>query len=201
MRVLARAEMRAAEDAAVQAGTSYEQLMENAGEAAAREIIKRMPTPTKTLLLCGKGNNAGDAFVVGRLLAQAGWQVEWLPLCGEDYSPLAAKNLARLPDSVHRVDEAAANYGAALVVDAVFGIGFRGALPGNVAEAFEKANVAEGLRVALDLPSGLDCDTGEASPGTFTAGLTLTFGAAKPGMLAGEGKALCGETVVLDIGL
>lgn len=201
MRVLTRAQMRAAEDAAVQAGTSYEQLMENAGMAAAREIAERMPTPAGALLLCGRGNNAGDAFVLGRLLAAQGWQVEWLPLCGEDFSPLAAKNLARLPGGARRVDEAEADYGAALVVDAVFGIGFRGELPGNVRAVFTKANAAPGLRVALDLPSGLDCDTGEASPDSFRAGLTLTFGAAKPGMLTAGGRALCGETLILDIGL
>lgn len=209
MRTLTRAEMRAAEEAAVAGGTSYEQLMENAGRAAAAEMMARMENqsgPRTALLLCGKGNNAGDAFVAGRLLAENGWQVAWLPLCGEDFSPLAAKNLARLPATVRRVSEdgadfAAADFGASLLVDAVFGIGFRGDLPANVREAFRRANAAPGCRVALDLPSGLDCDSGEAAPDSFKAHVTLTFGAAKPGMLAPGGRALCGEMRVQDIGL
>lgn len=203
MRVLTRGEMRAAEDAAVAAGTSYEQLMENAGAGAAAELAKRLAgsKEKKALLLCGKGNNAGDAFVTGRLLAAEGWQVEWLPLCGEGYSPLARANIARLPAGVRRVTPTEADFAALLLVDAVFGIGFYGALPHHVREAFRRANAAPGLRAALDLPSGLDADSGAASPDTFAAGLTLTFGAHKPGMLTGQGPNLCGEVVVIEIGL
>lgn len=204
MRVLTRAEMRAAEEAAVAAGASFEQLMESAGQGAAREMQAEMegwPGPKTVLLLCGKGNNAGDAFVAGRLLSEAGWQVAWLPLCGEEFSPLAKLNLDRLPPGVQRVEADTSDFGAALLVDAVFGIGFRGDLPGNVGAAFRRANAAKGRRVALDLPSGLDCDTGVAAPDSFKADLTLAFGAAKPGMLTAGGRTLCGELRVVEIGL
>ncbi len=206
-RVLGRDAMREAEDAAVTAGTSYAQLMENAGAGAADEVERLAAglrdgreAPT-LLMLCGKGNNAGDAFVLARHLAATGWRVSWLALAGEAFSPLAEQNLNRLPAGVRRVAPGEADFGADLLVDAVFGIGFKGELPENVREAFRLANETAGLRVALDLPSGLDCDSGDVSPDTFRADATLTFGAAKPGMRTAAGRLVCGEVTVVDIGL
>lgn len=203
MRILTAEEMRRAEQAAVDAGTSFEQLMENAGAAAAKEILaleKGLPQRS-IFLLCGKGNNAGDAFVVGRLLAAAGWQVDYLPLFPGGYSSLAALNLSRLPTGVRQQSAESADYSAAVLVDGVFGTGFRGQLPEAARRVFRRANAANGMRVALDLPSGLNCDTGEASEDTFRADLTLTFGAYKPGLLVEPGKGLCGQQRCLEIGL
>lgn len=204
LRVLTALEMHEAEDAAAQAGHSYEALMENAGKAAAQEIVALPGLPKlgrSALLLCGHGNNAGDAFVVGRLLAAKGWAVEYLLLAGEAFSPLAELNLARMPAKIKRVLPETANFSATVLVDGVFGTGFHGELPQNIAAVFDKANTAAGIRVALDVPSGLNCDTGEAAKNTFRAALTLTFGAYKPGLLASDASPYYGEVRCLDIGL
>lgn len=202
LRILSCAQMKAAEAAAVQAGTSYEQLMENAGRGATDVLLNAAGTaPSSVLLLCGRGNNAGDAFVVARLLAAQNWQVEVLPLCGEAFSPLAQLNFQRLPQTVRHVTPLTANYDVRWLVDGVFGTGFSGRLPQAVRTAFGRANCAAGTRVALDLPSGLNGDTGEADQDTFRAALTFTFGALKPALALASSLPFAGETQVLDIGL
>lgn len=205
MRILTAAQMKAAEDAAVAAGSSYEALMENAGAASAQEIealAAQKKLPRRLMLLCGKGNNAGDAFVVARLLAQKSWQVQVVLLFGQArLSPLAALNFGRLPASVSSCGIAEADFTAPIVVDGVFGTGFSGALPEGVRSAFTQANRTKALRVALDLPSGLSCDSGAVAKGCFQAAYTLTFGACKPGLLAEKNKPYVGEMRCLDIGL
>ncbi len=201
-RVLTRAQMKAAEAAADAAGTSYARLMENAGAATARELAALAPPPAAILLLCGRGNNAGDAFVAARLLAGHGYALCWLdvPQKGE-YSPLAAQNLALLPKGVPQVHAQNAPWQANLLVDAVFGTGFHGELDAPVREILERANAAPGLRVALDIPSGLDCDTGKAARGCFKAHSTLSFGAYKPALLMPAASGYTGLVKCLDIGL
>lgn len=202
--VLTASEMKMAEAKAVEGGTSYEQLMENAGTAAARSILglaEENGWKHSALLLCGKGNNGGDAFVVARLLAKNGWQVQCLPLCGSEYSELAALNLQRLPKEARMVSARAADFGAAVLVDGIFGTGFRGGLPPAVATVLQKANEAKGARVALDVPSGLNCDTGDADEDTFRAEYTLTFGAYKPALRMPGAAQYYGQVECLDIGL
>ena len=92
MRILTAAQMKAAEDAAVAGGSSYAALMENAGRAATetlQTLADERGLPHSALLLCGKGNNAGDAFVMARRLARAGWQVQLVRLLDGKLSPLA----------------------------------------------------------------------------------------------------------------
>ncbi|MGD9559193.1 MAG: NAD(P)H-hydrate epimerase [Oscillospiraceae bacterium] len=204
MRILTAAEMRAAEEAAVAAGTSFETLMENAGRAAAEEIARLAAArglEKSMLLLCGKGNNAGDAFVVARLLAARGWRAQVLLLCGEKMSALARLNWQRLPPSVEKAMPCTANFGVGVLVDGVFGTGFSGRLPPGVQRVFTQANAADAARVALDLPSGLDCDSGAVAPDTFCAALTVTFGAYKPGLVLPQNAPVVGEVKCVDIGL
>lgn len=206
MRVLTAAEMKQAEEAAVLAGASFEQLMETAGAKSAAEMLRladENELAHTALLLCGKGNNAGDAFVAARHLAKVGWQVQVLPLLGEEKMSILAKhNLLALPDEVQKVTPETADYTAAFIVDGVFGTGFAGKqLPPQVAEAFRTANAAAATRVALDIPSGLVCDTGAVAPGTFHAHYTLTFGAYKPGLLVSGNQSYTGQVILVDIGL
>ena len=202
--VLDRAQMKAAEAAADAAGTSYAQLMENAGAAAAGALEKLAPGRAEILLLCGSGNNAGDAFVMARLLAPKGYRVTWLDATekGEGrYSPLAAQNRKKMPQAVRQVTVESAPWDAGFIVDAVFGTGFHGPFPKEVSRVFQKANGVAGIRVALDIPSGLDCDTGEALPDTFRARHTFTFGAYKPALLMAQCAAYVGTVRCLDLGL
>lgn len=203
MRVCTAAQMRELEACANENGTTYETLMENAGEKAAEELCALFQDkPASILLLCGKGNNGGDALVIARRLAEKGWKVALSFLCGNELSPLAALNRSRLPEQVATLAEHDVGYNTYdCIVDGVFGIGFRGELPKTVQQAFLKANEAPGTRVALDLPSGMNCDTGELSKNTFCAHHTYTFGAYKPALLMEECKDFCGAITCLDIGL
>ena len=185
--LLSSAQMRAIEAAAMDTGhVSGLELMERAGEAVVAQILTRRPAPgngasPRALVLCGPGNNGGDGFVIARLLAGRGWQVE-LYLCGEaqalpsdalqNYqrwcglgavSPLTALS-ARIAELVAtggaRTDQPAFD----LFVDALFGTGLGRAIPQVAAEIFAQINaLAPGLRplrLAVDMPSGLGSDHG-----------------------------------------
>lgn len=204
MRILTAAQMRRAEADAVARGASYEALMENAGAAAARtlqQFAQERHATTTALFLCGRGNNAGDAFVAARLLAQEGWQCRVLALCGIAYSPLTQMNVGRLPANVFMMARASGNWNDAFIVDGVFGTGFKGQLPVRVASAFRRANESPGMRVALDIPSGVPADGGLAAQESFRADYTLTFGAYKPGLLEACNAPYCGTVRCLNIGL
>lgn len=204
MKILTSLQMKQAEAAAVARGTSYGQLMENAGTAAAgflRQLARRQALAPRALLLCGRGNNAGDAFVMARLLAAKGWQAELLLLCGTDFSALAEQNFKQLPPEAKVCSLATANFSVPFLVDGVFGTGFHGSLPTGVLPALQKANAAGGARIALDVPSGLNCDTGEAGEGSFAALHTLTFGAYKPALVMPGCAGLYGQVHCLEIGL
>lgn len=205
MRICTAAQMREAEAAAAAAGTSYETLMENAGQKAAGGIRHLAASePSKILILCGKGNNGGDGLVIARALSKAGWAVQAAFLCGDELSPLSQLNRERLPEVVELLtpDQLPAAIGnAAYIVDGVFGIGFHGELPEAVQAVFRLANLSKAIRIALDLPSGMNCDTGETSANTFRADYTYTFGACKPALLMKETEPLRGQVQCLEIGL
>ncbi len=202
--VFTRAEMKEAERRANAKGTSYEKLMENAGCATAKALEGLGHPIGSVLLLCGSGNNAGDAFVLARKLAPKGINISFLPL-GEilekRYSPLAALNLSRMPENVQRVCMETAPWHADVLVDAVYGTGFHGELPAPVCSAFRKANRSNTLRISLDIPSGLDCDTGAYAEDCFCALHTFCFGAYKPALLKQSCTSVMGQVHLLDIGL
>ena len=194
------AEMYAADAAAARAGTPGLTLMENAGRAVAQAIVRRW-APRPVAVLCGPGNNGGDGFVVARLLAEAGWPVR-LGLLGarERLKGDAAAMAERWEHPVEPLDPALLE-GEPLVVDALFGAGLARPLEG-VPLALAEACAAQGLAcVAVDVPSGIHGDTGEALGGSFQAALTVTFGRRKYGHLLLPGRAHAGEVVVADIGI
>ncbi|MDK6203176.1 NAD(P)H-hydrate epimerase [Oligella urethralis] len=212
-RIYTAAAMRLAEKQAVERGTSYEQLMENAGQAAAEDLLARLAAakltrPGSVFILCGKGNNGGDGLVIARALATAGLCVKILFVLGEDLSALAELNLKRLADlstiKYLSIDEFSAelmNDSTAWIIDGVFGTGYSGDLPTSVASVMAVANQATAYRIALDVPSGLNCDSGVIAKDSFKADLCYTFGAYKPAHMMPQGKAMCGELVCLDIGI
>ena len=207
MKIYPAAEMRRREQAAVDRGTSFEQLMENAGQAAAADLLRRLPAAGRALVVCGKGNNGGDGLVITRVLQAQGWRVDIAFVLGGDLSELAELNRRRLQDadgigfiSTDELPERL-QQGYQLLIDGIFGTGFSGALPAAVAAVCRRLNAASGLKVALDIPTGLDCDSGTTDADTFRADLTYAFAAYKPAHFSDTGKALCGETVCLDIGI
>lgn len=214
MKIYTAAEMREHEQMAVDKGTTFEQLMENAGQAAAADLLRRFPKAGRALIVCGKGNNGGDGLVIARVLSEQDWQVDVVFVLGEKLSPLAQLNRERLnhSDGVSfiRLDELEGRTtgrlrtlktGYDLVIEGIFGTGFSGALPETAAAVCRLLNQADGFKIALDIPTGLNCDTGEADKDTFRADLTYAFAAYKPAHMTDAGKAYCGETVCLDIGI
>ena len=214
MKIYTAAEMREHEQMAVDKGTTFEQLMENAGQATAADLLRRFPKAGRALIVCGKGNNGGDGLVIARVLSEKDWQADVVFVLGDKLSPLAQLNHERLNHldgvSFIRSDELEGRTtgrlrtlktGYDLVIEGIFGTGFSGALPETAAAVCRLLNQADGFKIALDIPTGLNCDTGEADKDTFRADLTYAFAAYKPAHMTDAGKAYCGEAVCLDIGI
>ena len=189
------AQMAAADRETVAAGLSGADLMQRAGSAVAREILRRFPV-RRVCVLCGPGDNGGDGFVVASELAAAGWAVR-VALMGsrEALRGDAAWHAARWAGgvealTVHAIDD------AQLVVDALFGAGFHPPLAPDIQAIL--AAVAVPL-IAIDVPSGVMGDTGE-SHGAVQTDCTVTFTRKKPAHGLLPGRDLCGDIVVADIG-
>jgi hydroxyethylthiazole kinase-like uncharacterized protein yjeF len=198
--VLTVAQMAAADNFAVMAGTPTITLMENAGRAVADAIAARF-APCATLVLCGPGNNGGDGFVAARLLAERGFAVRVadFDFTQGDAAVMAAKwhgtRVKLLPGVLD---------GAALVVDGLFGAGLSRPLEGVVRDIVAALGDVppETKIVAVDIPSGVAGDTGRMLGDTAVrADLTVTFFRKKPAHLLLPGRAHCGEILVADIGI
>ena len=201
-------EMRRAEAAAIEAGTHAATQMDNAGKAAAQVIIERYaPDQTATVVLVGKGNNGGDGLVVARELYHAGVPVtviltEEPPIvspAGEVFEEVAELpiEMLRFSEEVYLTLDTVRHAG--LLVDAVFGIGFHGDLPEPLHRLFDLVNARTCPLVALDIPSGMNADTGDRAPHSLYADLTITFAAAKPAL---EGTNMAaGEVLPVYIGI
>jgi hydroxyethylthiazole kinase-like uncharacterized protein yjeF len=190
--------MAAADRAAVAAGTPASTLMERAGAAVADAVARRF-APRPTVVLAGPGNNGGDGYVAARRLRDLGWpvRVEALgPPRGAE-AQAAARAWAGPTSNL-----AQSGGGSDLVIDALFGAGLDRPLGGEVtrlALALERSGASV---AAIDTPSGLAGDTGQALGGvSFRAELTVTFHRRKPAHVLQPGRSLCGEVIVADIGL
>ena len=191
-------QMAAADRAAIRSGTPGIVLMENAGRAVAEAVHSRTPDGA-VVVLVGPGNNGGDGFVAARHLARYGRDVR-LALFGAGAALAgdAARAAARWTGGIQTWDPALID-GAATVVDAVFGAGLSRPLPASVVSMFDAARDLPCL--AVDLPSGVDGDTGVASPGVLSAHATVTFHRLKPAHVLFPGRALAGEIELADIGI
>jgi NAD(P)H-hydrate epimerase len=198
--VLTVAEMAAADKFAALNGVPTLRLMEEAGHAVATEIARRW-TPRPVAVFCGPGNNGGDGFVAARHLDAMGFDV-WVETLG-DLGALKgdAAEMARLwKGETLRINES--NRMADLFVDALFGAGLSRPLEGEARRLAQASAEYRDRVIAVDVPSGLDGDTGKpAGEVAFNAGLTVTFFRKKPAHLLMPGRLFCGETVVADIGI
>lgn len=197
-RLLTPAQMAAADANAVQHDVSVWHLMQQAGQAVAEQIRQRW-SPRPTLVLCGPGNNGGDGFVTARCLRVAGWPVRVM-LWGEHASlrGAAAEHAAAWHGPIEPWD-ASALHDATLVVDAVFGAGLSRDVPREVSALLQAAQARGAGVCAIDVPSGLDGDSGQARGVVTPAQLTVTFFRRKPGHLLFPGRDLCGDVVLVDI--
>jgi hydroxyethylthiazole kinase-like uncharacterized protein yjeF len=158
----------------------------------------------RVVLLVGTGNNGGDALFAGARLAGRGARVTAVLLDADRVHPagLAALRRAGGRTSAAGHAETGVLLGRAdLVVDGMLGIGGRGGLRPDAAALAEAAAAGAGVTVAVDVPSGIDADTGAADGPVFAAMHTVTFGAVKPGLVVGAGRAHTGRLHLVDIGL
>jgi NAD(P)H-hydrate epimerase len=171
--------------------------MDHAGLAVALAAVRHGAGYGKRIVvLAGPGNNGGDGYVAARYLARRGAAVE-VKVLGEPKTPEAvhAARLARAAGV--RVVEMGSRVSADLVIDAVFGGGGRSDLPPVV----EEWTQTEAPVIAVDFPTGLDPDTGEAQGAVFTAVETVTFQYLKTGHVKGDGPDVCGLVTVVDLGI
>ena len=200
--VLSINQTRAAEQAAVDAGSSFWQLMETAGTAAAQDLLKRPVNTQRYWILCGKGNNGGDGLVMARILARAGKHVTVSLMQGDVSSDLASQNLAALPDNVViQAPAVALLFNHDCVVDAVFGIGFEGELSEDLQAVFHALASRPCLHVALDIPSGIHADSGRIAAHSFQADVCYALHSLKPAHVKPDVQTHCGDIKVLDIGM
>lgn len=194
--ILTAAEMRAAEEAAIAAGTSVGTLMERAGRAAA-EAIWRFAGPLEALILCGPGNNGGDGYVIARALAERGIRVS-VAAMAEPKGEAALAARAAWGGAVESLGEAAP---APLLIDSLFGTGLARPLDAAMAERLGALAAAARVRVAVDLPSGVATDNGFILSPVPDFDLTVTFQTLKPSHLLQPAARHMGRIVVADIGI
>jgi len=213
-RSLTRAQVREVDRVAIEEyGIPGIVLMENAGLLATLEIERELSAePGPVAILCGGGNNGGDGYVIARQLLIRGYEVRLYSTHDESaLSGDAATNRAaavalglvvRPITSASEIELAGESWGkSSILVDALLGTGFRGEVRPPLDLVIETADGLSGPRVvAIDLPSGLDCDTGTAAAATLRADVTLTFVARKDGFDAAGATEWTGEVRVLPIG-
>ena len=212
--VLSRAQVRALDRRAIEEyGLPGFVLMENAGRAAADEAVRMLASsPGPVLVLCGPGNNGGDGLVVARTLANRGCVVRACFIGSEDrlaeggadfQTNLRLWRALREPFEVAIEPARLAPHlaAASLVVDGLFGTGLTRPLGEPWLGAIRALNAARRPVLALDLPSGLDADSGAELGAAVRADVTVTFVAKKPGLGRGRGPELAGRVVVAEIGI
>ena len=199
MKILTTALIRESEESAVASGAfSLRDLMFRAGSAAAEIIMKKYDCRGKRItVVCGRGNNGGDGCVIAGILAENGADVTVSTPLGTPVTENAAYYYDRLK-LVKKTDRFIPD--ADIIIDAVFGIGLNRAPDEKTAELIKAINSSDGIRVSVDVPSGIAADSGRVLGCAVNADLTVTFIALKPCFVLPDGSDYCGETVVADIG-
>jgi NAD(P)H-hydrate epimerase len=205
--------MRALEQAAVDAGVLLDELMEQAGLAVAQEVWLTLGVVAgrRVLVLAGPGNNGGDALVAARHLAEWEADVVVYLFAPRDDARVGAVRDRDVPVFVASEDRGLASLrtavdGAEIIVDGVLGTGRSRPIDGVMAELLDIVSAARARTLppkvmAIDLPTGVDADSGRADPHTLTADATVTFGVAKVGLYTLPGSERAGKVQVVDIGI
>lgn len=200
MMVLTKALIKESEENAVKSGAfSFCELMKIAGETAAEKIAALTEIKDKKIaVVCGNGNNGGDGFVVANRLAGLGGRVSVIMPLGNPLTENAsfyfdAMSGVKISDSLEEDYD--------IIIDAVFGIGLNREVDKDVAEIFAEINSSDALKIAIDIPSGVEADTGKVLGCAIMCDYTITFIALKPCFVLPEGSDYCGKVIVADIGV
>ncbi|VAW84550.1 NAD(P)H-hydrate epimerase / ADP-dependent (S)-NAD(P)H-hydrate dehydratase [hydrothermal vent metagenome] len=179
-------------------------LMERAGEAAFELLMARWPKAQNIVVLCGGGNNGGDGLVVARLAQQAGLSVTLSLLLHPDtlkgeareaFEALKTLPITAMSELTQRLDE------CDVIVDALLGTGLTSGVRGEYAAVIEQINQVARPTLSLDLPSGLNADSGQVMGCAVEATVTIAFIGLNRGLLTGEGPGYCGDLHFSDLSL
>lgn len=213
MRLLNSDEMKQVEQFTAKYGLSYQRMMENAGAACARNIRneteKEKSLKRNVAVVCGKGNNGGDGFVVARKLSENGYNVCVIMASGYPSSQEATYMYKlvidmSIPTIWYDADKAKTVQtirNADIIVDAVFGFSFYGNISPELRYLFEEMSNAKGVKFAIDVPSGVYCDSGYNDPGCFKADYTIAISALKPAHIMHPASECCGDIIIANIGI
>lgn len=213
MRLLSSDEMKQVEQYTAKYGLSYQRMMENAGAACARNIRNIVENENvsrrNAVIVCGKGNNGGDGFVVARKLSENGYNVSVILSCGYPDSPEATYMYKLVIDSsiptiwydADRLKAMQTVKNADIVVDAIFGFSFYGNISEDLKLLIAEMSNSKGLKFAIDVPSGVYCDSGYNDPGCFKADYTIAISALKPAHIIHPATDCCGDIIIANIGI
>ena len=210
MRIVTAKQMKQIEQNAMSETMDMHQLMENAGCAAAKEILGCCDVKGRCItIFSGRGNNGGDGFVVARKLYEAGGKVAVVLTDGTPRTEQAQQMCAMLEplpveimeygDDMQRLAELLAR--TEILVDALYGTGFHGELDEKHRDICRLMNGVEVQTFALDIPSGVNADTGAADPFAVRADITIVFDSDKPATAMPGAEDFCGKVVLADIGI
>lgn len=194
-------QMALADHLAIQNGTSGIELMQNAGDVLFKALRQHSTNAKDILIVCGIGNNGGDGFVLAERLFKANIRVS-VCIIGEPSQISGDARLAfdAIPAAVTRVQKPKWDT-YDLIVDGLFGAGLARDITGDYAKAVLAMNAAPAKILAIDLPSGINGETGQISGCAIEADLTVTFFRQKPGHILLPGKAHCGDVILGQIGI
>ena len=209
--VVTTAQMKAAEEKSNQLGVSLSQLMENAGKAcydALNEFINGVKGKT-FVVLCGRGNNGGDGLVLTALLKKNGAEAVAILVDDLPRSALARECYSKYESTVpiamytHNMELARnALLSSDVIIDCIFGTGFSGQIEDKIADLISFVNdKCSALKISVDIPSGINADTGVVAENAFIPHITYILGAIKQGQLSHPCFEACGNIVLLDIGI
>ncbi len=199
MKILNKELIKKSEESAVLTGTfSLRELMFNAGTRAGKIIEEKLsPQNKKIAVVCGKGNNGGDGFVIADYLYGIGADVTVIMPFGKPETENAIYYYDKLK-FVKFSDNLESDYD--IIIDALFGIGYKIKDDKSTLDIFNALNSASGIKVSIDIPSGVETDSGRIRETAVKADYTITFIAPKPCFFLPEGSDFCGEVIVADIG-
>ena len=210
MRVLTVENVKKVEAYANESGISYLQLMENAGSYCGRIIRKTFANTDKknVLIVCGKGKNGGDGFVIARKLYENNYNVTVMMAMGLPADEISSEMLSRvralnIPVVYYDKDGTTDKYiqNAQLIVDCIFGIGFNGEPDADIGVLFKKINSSDATVISIDIPSGLEGDSGKINGTTVLADITIAILTLKPVHVLKPSMENCGKVVLAPIGI
>ncbi len=206
--------MKLVEQNATRYGLSYKVMMENAGTACARNIRSKIETdstfiPKSIVVVCGKGNNGGDGFVIARKHRETGYNVSVVLSSGYPVSQEATYMYKLILDQGIRTiwydgDKQTAFdtiKNADVIVDAVFGFSFYGEIESEMKQLFAEMSAARGVKFSVDVPSGVYCDSGHCDESCFKADYTVAISALKPAHIVEPAADCCGDIIIANIGI